>query len=63
LHEGLKDPAASRWKLFLHCTMICTSVVPPELPMELSLAVTNSLNALRDRMIYCKWGLHVVVVG
>jgi hypothetical protein len=33
------------------------------LPMELSLAVTNSLNALRDRMIYCKWGLHVVVVG
>jgi cation-transporting ATPase 13A1 len=53
LHEGLKDITASRWKLFLHCTMICTSVVPPELPMELSLAVTNSLNALRDRMIFC----------
>ncbi len=53
LHEGLKDPAASRWKLFLHCTMICTSVVPPELPMELSLAVTNSIAALRDRLIYC----------
>ena len=53
LNEGLKDTAASRWKLFLHCTMICTSVVPPELPMELSLAVTNSLNALRNRMIYC----------
>ena len=53
LNEGLKDAAASRWKLFLHCTMIITSVVPPELPMELSLAVTNSLNALRRHMVYC----------
>jgi cation-transporting ATPase 13A1 len=53
LNAGLEDAAASRWKLFLHCTMIITSVVPPELPMELSLAVTNSLNALRQQMIYC----------
>lgn len=53
LQDGLYDPLRSKFKLLLHCIMIITSVVPPELPMQLSLAVTTSLVALSRLGVFC----------
>lgn len=45
---GIED-GQSTYKLVLSCILILTSVVPPELPLELSLAVNNSLLALSQK--------------
>jgi cation-transporting ATPase 13A1 len=47
--EGSADESRNKFRLTLHVIMIITSVVPPELPMELSLAVTNSVADLMRR--------------
>jgi cation-transporting ATPase 13A1 len=55
LYYGLQDPPEkrSRFKLYLSCTMVITAVIPPELPMQLTMAVNNSLLALRKKAIFC----------
>lgn len=42
----------SRWSLVLDCVLIITSVVPPDLPMQLALAVNQSLLALQRSRTY-----------
>lgn len=63
LYHGLQNDKRSQYELLLHCILIVTSVIPPELPMQMALAVNNSLMTLMKLNIFCTEPFRVPIAG
>lgn len=63
LYHGAQDEKRSKYELLLHCIMIVTSVIRPELPMQMAMAVNNSLMTLMKMHVFCTEPYRVPMAG
>jgi cation-transporting ATPase 13A1 len=63
LYHGAQDEKRSKYELLLHCILIVTSVIRPELPMQMALAVNNSLMTLMKMHVFCTEPYRVPMAG
>mmetsp|Transcript_26285 Transcript_26285/g.30249 ORF Transcript_26285/g.30249 Transcript_26285/m.30249 type:complete len:1611 (-) Transcript_26285:174-5006(-) len=63
LKKGFENDNRSKYELLLHCILIITSVIPPELPMQMALAVNNSLMTLMKMNVFCTEPFRVPIAG
>lgn len=63
LYHGAQNENRSKYELLLHCILIVTSVIRPELPMQMALAVNNSLMTLMKLHVFCTEPYRVPIAG
>jgi len=63
LWEGLRDPERNKHKVVVKSIMILATVVPPELPMELSISVNSSIMSLIMNGIFCTEPYRIPLAG
>lgn len=63
LYNGLHDGKRTQYQLVIRCVLILTSVVPPELPMQMAVAVNTAILALWRAHVFCTEPFRVPYAG
>jgi cation-transporting ATPase 13A1 len=63
LYNGLRDGKRTQYQLVIRCVLILTSVVPPELPMQMAVAVNTAILALWRAHVFCTEPFRVPYAG